>query len=128
MEYFLPCGGQNCHWDVGHVLHVTFVWHRDRHSWGLDMLHIMGCAIPCTMQLQRARWYLFNMLPKCPFRLAIYPPVRSLDLNLTDEGNAANLVCSASHWICIFCSTCLLSPNTYFMWNMFNQEIPGKYK
>ncbi len=76
------------------------------------MLHIMGCVIPCTMQLQQARLYLLNMLPKSPFRLGIFPPVSCLDLNFTDEGHGAK---SGP-----FC----LSLDMHLLFNMF---APPKY-
>jgi hypothetical protein len=69
-----------------------------------------------------------NMLPKSPFRLGIFPPVRSLDLNLTEEGQGAKSP--------LFC----LSLDMHLLFNMFalpkyvfyvkhvQSGIPGKYK
>jgi hypothetical protein len=79
----------------------------ETHSWGLYRLHIMGHGICCTQQFQEARWYLLNMLPKCPFWFSTFPPVRSLELILTDEGHGAKSR--------LFC----LSLDMHLLFNMF---------
>jgi hypothetical protein len=58
------------------------------------------------------------MLPKCPSDWAHCHLSEVLSLFQLMRALAQNLVCSASHWICIFCSTCLLCPSIYFMSNM----------
>jgi hypothetical protein len=58
------------------------------------------------------------MLPKCPSDWAHCHLSEVLSLFQLMRALAQNLLCSASHWICIFCSTCLLCPSIYFMSNM----------
>jgi hypothetical protein len=77
------------------------------HIAGLGHIAHNGAWDCCTQQFQEARWYLLNMLPKCPFSFSTFPPVRSLELILTDEGHGAKSR--------LFC----LSLDMHLLFNMF---------